>query len=288
MRRTTAVLTGLVFGAAPASASAQTAGGAVTSFGAGEWFGLMLRLGLVVGVIWAAVYAMRWYTQRAGAGRAFTARALDIVETRPLGPNRALHLVRIGGRAVLIGVTPERINALLEIDDPEVLAGLELVGSASRPAGGFGALLAGFGAASKSAPAEEPEASPDAASRLGLGLCHLQRFLASASPRADSPLVERVLAVLGFTPVGPVALGAQRIDADRRIEVAAPAAATPMPRGTSTSRVAGRAPSVNALRARSGYQVAAESSRLEDGQSDRDARIAEAQRAIAAALRKAG
>ena len=109
-------------GAAPAP------GGGVSGFGTWDWFGLGLRLGLVLLVIWAAVVAMRWYTRRVNGGGAGggAGRQLAVLETRALGPNRALHLVRLGSRAVLIGVTPERINRLIEIDDPEEVERLSI------------------------------------------------------------------------------------------------------------------------------------------------------------------
>lgn len=292
MRRVAAaVLTGLALGATPASAAAQTAGGAVTSFGVGEWFGLILRLGLVIGVIWAAVYAMRWYTRRAGGDRPGATRAIEIVETRSMGPNRALHLVRIGGRAVLIGVTPERINALIEIDDPEVLDGLDLPGRGTfRPATAFSALLAGFRSVSKSAPSETSEAVRSTTSRLG----GLRGFAFPARPPRDRPLVDRVLAMLGFTPVEPSALADGRMPVagratpmTSRVETAPPT--VPTPRGVSASLpVLPATSAAQALRARSGYQAAQQSLPVGPDLSERDARIAEAQRAIAGAWQKAG
>lgn len=295
----------------PVPAMAQAAGGSVTSFGAGDWFGLMLRLGLVVGVIWAAVYAMRWYTRRAGGERGGAARTLDIVETRSLGPNRALHLVRIGGRAVLIGVTPERINALLEINDPEVLDHLELsTGGSARPAPNFGALLAGFGAGGHASKADLPEEEParagqvrQVASLLGGLRGGLRRPAALAAPRQ---FTDRVLALLGFIPVESIPQTVERMRAARLASPAmqtsswmsaAPAAPTaPVSRDASTFEFSAPvvAPSATqALRALSGYRATQESSLAEPQPArteslGREERIAEAQRAIAAAQQKAG
>ncbi|MCK9493895.1 MAG: flagellar biosynthetic protein FliO [Dehalococcoidia bacterium] len=121
------LLGGLFAVATVATASAQEAGesgdevgSSVTSFGAGDWFSLGIRLALVVAVIWGAVHAMRWYVRRMnhGGSRGST-RALEVLETHALGPNRTLHLVRLGDRAVLVGVTQERITQLLTVDDPE-------------------------------------------------------------------------------------------------------------------------------------------------------------------------
>lgn len=217
MRKRLAVLSGLVLAMLPAAAGAESVGGSVTSFGVGEWVGLMLRLGLVIAVIWAAVYAMRWYTRRAGGERRGALRALDIIETRALGPNRALHLVRLGERAVLIGVTPERINALMEITDPEVLEGLELTSDGtSRPAA-FGALLAGLGVgASKSSHAitDEPALASSMGDLLSRGMKSERgekpkakkagakaKNTAKPARRPKRTLADRVFGSLGFAPV---------------------------------------------------------------------------------------
>ena len=107
-----------------ASASAQAVPGneqpltGVAGYGAWDWVSLVFRIGLVLVVIWSSVMAMRWYVRRVGGEGGGRARVLQIVETRSLGPNRSLHLVRLGNRAVLIGATAERINALMEVDDP--------------------------------------------------------------------------------------------------------------------------------------------------------------------------
>jgi len=107
-----------------ATASAQEAtdevGSQVTSFGVGDWLNLGLRLALVIGVIWAAVHGLRWYVRRMNRGGSRGGiRALEVLETHTLGPNRTLHLVRLGDRAVLVGATQERITQLLTVDDPE-------------------------------------------------------------------------------------------------------------------------------------------------------------------------
>ena len=95
-------------------------GGGVGNYDAWDWFGLGVRLGAVLIVILLAVMAMRWYVRRtSGGGSGNNGRRLQVLETRALGPNRSLHLIRLGNRAVLLGVTPERINQLLEINEPE-------------------------------------------------------------------------------------------------------------------------------------------------------------------------
>jgi len=118
-------------------------GSGVGGFSAADWFNLGWRLVIVVGVIWGAVSVMRWYVQRMNGSAASAGRQVQIIETRAIGPNRSLQLVRLGGRAVLLGVTPDRINSLIEIDDPEEVERLAEAASStqSRPrpvAGVFG------------------------------------------------------------------------------------------------------------------------------------------------------
>jgi hypothetical protein len=76
---------------------------------------------------------MRWYNRRIQAGYG-ASRSLQVLETRALGPNRSLQLLRVGRRAVLVGVTPDRINQLLEIDDPEEVERLAQAALEQTPA----------------------------------------------------------------------------------------------------------------------------------------------------------
>jgi len=103
--------------AMPGQAHAQVTGAAVGGLGPWGYLGLVFNLGLVLVAIWAAVMAMRWYVRRMN-GEIGGARQLQVLESRALGPNRSLHLVRLADRAVLLGVTSDRINALLTVDDP--------------------------------------------------------------------------------------------------------------------------------------------------------------------------
>ncbi|MEZ4502202.1 MAG: flagellar biosynthetic protein FliO [Dehalococcoidia bacterium] len=140
---------------------APAVGDAVTTFGAWDWLNLGLRLGLVVVAIWAAFWAMRWYVRRVNGGAAGSGRLLQIVETRTLGPNRSLQLVRLGNRAVLLGVTPDRINQLLTLDDPDEV---ERLTEASR------------------APAELPRSVEALVGRLGSALPRFGKALIGWSP----------------------------------------------------------------------------------------------------------
>lgn len=122
-------------------------GGGVASYGVGDWLVLGLRLGAVLLVVWLSVLAMRWYVRRTnGGGAGSDGRLLHVMETRALAPNRSLHLVRLGDRAVLLGSTPERITRLLDIDDAEEVERLTetLAGAGASPRS-FRAIMDGLG-----------------------------------------------------------------------------------------------------------------------------------------------
>ena len=150
----------------------QTGGGS-SGFGLGDVFNLGARLALVLLVIWGAVRAMRWYTRRMqGTGSGGSTRQMQVLETRSLGPNRSLQLVRLGSRAVLVGVTPERISSLMAIDDAEeverIVAAIEgevaarplprlAAGLRTVPAGALGRLLKARNAEAGARPPTIPE-----------------------------------------------------------------------------------------------------------------------------------
>ncbi|GMU41591.1 MAG: hypothetical protein AMXMBFR23_24570 [Chloroflexota bacterium] len=291
---------------------ATEVGGSVSTFGFGDWIGLLLRLGLVLGVIWGAVAAMRWYVRRSqGMGGRNGLATLEVIETHALGPNRALHLVRLGDRAVLVGATPERITSLLTVDDPEEVRRLS----------------------------ERPEATPRRS--LAANLSGMSGFAASAlrAPRASTAADDRdeaphtttareamTLGIASFRTMLPdltLPLPRRRDDADpegeaidprrpltsrlrgmrERIRRPMPATPTieesPSPRRTgglfertlAAAQVTGAADAAEldasrALRARSGY--AAGPAAATSAEADRAQRIADVQAAIAAARRNAG
>ncbi len=100
----------------PASRSADGAPAAIEPPSIGELAGkVALSMGLVLGLMAAAAWAARKWLPRqaqATAGRP----GIDILATRVIGPRRSLLLVRAQGRTILIGVTPQSIQALGEFD----------------------------------------------------------------------------------------------------------------------------------------------------------------------------
>lgn len=138
--------------ATPARALAQEGEGASGLGGVGvaeswDWLGLSLKLALVLAAIWLVILGMRWYVRRTG-GPVSVGRAqsrVELLETRGLGGHRSLQLVRLGDRAVLLGVTQERITPLLEVADPEELERLVAVQETEPGGRSFAGFLSGFG-----------------------------------------------------------------------------------------------------------------------------------------------
>lgn len=120
---------------------------------------LVLPMMVVLATICGSAYIFRrWVnpTHKIGSDG-----AIKVLARQYLSSKQCLCLVRLGPRLVLLGVTPERITAVADIDDPEEVAGI--IGDVNRASSGaFSAALATFagrrGVESESARhAAEPE-----------------------------------------------------------------------------------------------------------------------------------
>lgn len=60
-------------------------------------------------------------------------RAMRLVDTLPLGPGRALYLVEVGGRMLVIGVSGQRMERLDAVTDPDEVAQLRRLAGAGAP-----------------------------------------------------------------------------------------------------------------------------------------------------------
>lgn len=79
------------------------------------FIGLVVVVGLVIGIwlILKRVQRSRFSAAAAPGG------AIEVVATTPLGPNRALHLVRVGGQRFLVGVTEHAVSPLTRVEDDD-------------------------------------------------------------------------------------------------------------------------------------------------------------------------
>jgi len=78
---------------------------------------MMLSVLLVVGLGAAAIYASRKLVGRITNP---PGKRIKVVETAYLGPRKAVHLLRIGDRWILIGSTNENITKLAELTSDAV------------------------------------------------------------------------------------------------------------------------------------------------------------------------
>ncbi|MEQ9337316.1 MAG: flagellar biosynthetic protein FliO, partial [Miltoncostaeaceae bacterium] len=76
--------------------------------------GLIVVVALIVGV-WQLM--KRVQRNRYPALAPVGGELIDVVATTPLGPNRALHLVRVGGAVVLVGATEQAVQAITTLDE---------------------------------------------------------------------------------------------------------------------------------------------------------------------------
>src|SRR3954452_1856631 len=104
----------------PTDTPARTAGGG----GGGGLVRTIVGLAIVIGVI----YGLYWVLRQVKSSKEASAsgHGLSAVATLPLGPNRALHMVRAGREVVLVGagengVTPIRTYSLEELESAGLL-----------------------------------------------------------------------------------------------------------------------------------------------------------------------
>ena len=80
-------------------------------------FSLLVTFAIVIGL---AYFAARFFGNKMGSKLATSNR--KIIGTLPLGTNRAVYIVEIAGKFLVLGVTDHTINVLQEITDIEEIA----------------------------------------------------------------------------------------------------------------------------------------------------------------------
>jgi flagellar biogenesis protein FliO len=107
----------------PAPATEQPATTTAPVMTPGAIFGLLVKIGIVGVLLGGSLWALKRFagTSTRGGGRT---GAVKIVDTLPLAQGRALYLVDLGDRAVLVGATPQQFSALAELTDRDALARL--------------------------------------------------------------------------------------------------------------------------------------------------------------------
>lgn len=103
----------------------------------GTAFRLLLGLLIVVGLIMGVWYVMkRIQRSRYPALEGTGSELIAVLATTPLGPNRALHIVRVGEQVVLVGATDHAVQTVAHLDADTAAA---VVRNLPPAGGGIGA-----------------------------------------------------------------------------------------------------------------------------------------------------
>ncbi len=107
----------------------------------GEGGGTMLRLGIGLVVVMGLI-AVVWFVMKRIQRSRYPAleekgpSLIDVVTTTSLGPNRSLHLVRVGEQLVLIGSTDQSVTSLARLGVDESAALVDGATPDARPGAG--------------------------------------------------------------------------------------------------------------------------------------------------------
>lgn len=106
----------------------------------GLTFDLVVKLGLVIGLIYLTMWALRTYVlgpqAKAKVARAMPGR-LEVLDTTNLGPNRTVYLVEVADRVLVLGATPTTLSTLAEIREPAAIDLLKTPTAEGPPTSSF-------------------------------------------------------------------------------------------------------------------------------------------------------
>lgn len=105
---------------ATATATPATGPQAISS---GDLLGIIAKLGLVLVVIVVTLYVLKLVMNRSRGG-AGPGGAVRVIDTIGLGNNRAMYLVDVGEKVLVVGGTATQLNLLSELTDPTTLTTL--------------------------------------------------------------------------------------------------------------------------------------------------------------------
>jgi flagellar protein FliO/FliZ len=86
----------------------------------GMTFDLAVKLGVVIGLIYLTMWALRRFMlgSQAGARVARLPGRLEVLDTTHLAPNRTVYLVEVADRVLVLGATQTTLSTLAEIKEP--------------------------------------------------------------------------------------------------------------------------------------------------------------------------
>jgi flagellar protein FliO/FliZ len=109
----------------------------------------MLTLGVGVLAVVAIIFGCAWIVRRMSGMTGANNRAMKVVSVMPMGTRERIALIDVGGKQILIGVTPQAIRTLHVFDEPVVASGEPLTGDFARKLQGMIGKSWGSGSANK-------------------------------------------------------------------------------------------------------------------------------------------
>ena len=83
---------------------------------------MVISLVVVLGVIWGLYrVAKKALPMRPSGGKG---RMIQILESQYLGMKKSVAMVQVPGAVLVLGVSPDKINLLMQIDNPDIIQGI--------------------------------------------------------------------------------------------------------------------------------------------------------------------
>lgn len=92
----------------------------------------MVSLGLGLLAVIAIIFGCAWIVRRMSGMTGGNTRAIKVVSVMPMGTRERIALIDVGGKQILIGVTPQAIRTLHVFDEPVVAPGEPVTGDFAR------------------------------------------------------------------------------------------------------------------------------------------------------------
>lgn len=108
-----------------------------------DTFAYFLRMILVLALVVGAMYLVFTVMRRLAKPKESGDSPIRVLGSRALGPGKSVHLLGLGSKAWLVGASEHSLSLIAEIDDKELLDGLELDAATHKPpvSGDFAAIL---------------------------------------------------------------------------------------------------------------------------------------------------
>jgi flagellar protein FliO/FliZ len=109
----------------------------------------MLSLGVGLLAVIAIIFGCAWIVRRMSGMTGGNTRAMKVVSVMPMGTRERIALIDVGGKQILVGVTPQAIRTLHVFDEPVVAPGEQVSGDFARKLQGMIGKSWGSGSANR-------------------------------------------------------------------------------------------------------------------------------------------